>query len=81
VLAPICLVMTVKAWRRRDLPFLAISLPAWFMLVFAAAISVNQTRYNLMLILPFALSGARAVEAVIGRRQAISAASSAPLPG
>ncbi len=81
VLAPIGLVMTVKARRRRDLPFLAISLPAWFMLVFAAAISVNQTRYNLMLILPFALSGARAVEAVIGRRQAISAASSAPLPG
>jgi 4-amino-4-deoxy-L-arabinose transferase-like glycosyltransferase len=68
VLAPICLVMTVKAWARRDLPFLAISLPAWFMLLFAAAISVNQTRYNLMLILPFALSGAMLAEAIIGSR-------------
>ena len=37
VLAPICFVMTLKAWRRRDLPFLAASLPAWFMLLFAAA--------------------------------------------
>ena len=81
VLAPICLVITVKAWRRRDLPFLAISLPAWFMLLFAAAISVNQTRYNLMLILPFAVSGAVAVEAVIERRRATSAASSDPAPG
>jgi 4-amino-4-deoxy-L-arabinose transferase-like glycosyltransferase len=70
VLAPICLVMTVKAWRRRDLPFLAVSLPAWFMLLFAAALSVNQTRYNLMLILPFALSGTMLAEALIRRRHA-----------
>jgi 4-amino-4-deoxy-L-arabinose transferase-like glycosyltransferase len=81
VLAPVCLVVTAKAWRRRDLPFLAISLPAWFMLLFAAAVSVNQTRYNLMLILPFALSGAVAVEALIRRNQATSVASSAPPPG
>ena len=69
----------------RDLPFLAVSLPAWFMLLFAAAISVNQTRYNLMLILPFALSGAIATEALIRRRPApsgtTSGASSAPPPG
>jgi 4-amino-4-deoxy-L-arabinose transferase-like glycosyltransferase len=81
VLAPLCLVVTVKAWARRDLPFLAISLPAWFMLLFSAAISVNQTRYNLLLILPFALSGAVAAEALIRARIATSAASSAPPPG
>jgi 4-amino-4-deoxy-L-arabinose transferase-like glycosyltransferase len=69
VLAPICLVATVKAWARRDLPFLAVSLPAWFMLLFAAAISVNQTRYNLMLILPFALSGAVLIERIGKRRR------------
>ncbi len=81
VLAPICLGVTLRAWQRRDLPFLAISLPAWFMLLFAAAISVNQTRYNLMLILPFALSGAIAAEGLIGRGAATSAASSVPRPG
>ncbi len=81
VLAPVCLLVTVRAWRRRDLPFLATSLPAWFMLLFAAAVSVNQTRYNLMLILPFALSGAVAVEAFAARRAATSAASSAPQTG
>ena len=82
VLAPTCAVVTVKAWRRRDMPFLAASLPAWFMLLFAAAISVNQTRYNLMLILPFALSGAVAVESLIRRRrEPISVASLAPPPG
>jgi hypothetical protein len=55
------------------------------MLLFAAAISVNQTRYNLMLIPPFALSGAMAAEALIRRRistsGATSGASSAPPPG
>ena len=85
-LAPVCLVVTVKGWARRDVPFLAISLPAWFMLLFAAAISVNQTRYNLMLILPFALSGAMAAEALIRRpastvTSATSEASSARPPG
>jgi hypothetical protein len=56
ILAPICLVQTIRAAWRGDVPFLAISLPAWAMLGFAAAISVNQPRYNLMLITPFAVA-------------------------
>ncbi len=38
--------------------FLLLVLPAWFMLGFNAAVAVDQTRYNLMLIPGFALAGA-----------------------
>jgi 4-amino-4-deoxy-L-arabinose transferase-like glycosyltransferase len=58
LLMPICLARTILALWRRDSAFLVLALPAWFMLLFAAAISVNQTRYNLMLIAPFAIAGA-----------------------
>ena len=37
---------------------LALTLPAWFMLLFNAAVAVNQVRYNLMLVPPLAISGA-----------------------
>lgn len=70
ILMPVCLCLTWRALRRRDFLFLAASLPAWFMLLFTAALSVNQTRYNLMLIPPFALSGAMAIEALLRRRSA-----------
>ncbi len=43
---------------RRAAGLLVLALPAWFMLLFNAAVAVNQVRYNLMLIPPFALSGA-----------------------
>lgn len=54
--------------RQRSCPpvvdrFLVVSLPAWFMLGLNAAIAVNQTRYNLMLIAPFAIAAALAIEA------------------
>jgi hypothetical protein len=52
----LCVTLTWRAVRGRDMGFLAMSLPAWFMLLFNAAVAVNQTRYNLMLALPFALS-------------------------
>jgi len=67
ILMPVCLCVTWRALRRRDFLFLATSLPAWFMLLFSAAVAVNQTRYNLMLIPPFALSGAMAIEALLHR--------------
>ena len=56
ILAPICI------WRliRGDRSFRAAALPALFMLAFNAAFSVNQVRYNLMLIPPFAVAGADA---------------------
>jgi hypothetical protein len=38
--------------------YLLLVVPAWFMLGFNAAVAVNQTRYNLMLIPGFALAGA-----------------------
>ncbi|HWA80420.1 MAG TPA: glycosyltransferase family 39 protein [Acetobacteraceae bacterium] len=74
ILAPICFLFTWRAIRRGDALFLAASLPAWFLLLFSAAVSVNQTRYNLLLISPFALSGALAIEALLRRRIAPRAA-------
>ncbi|HUC16564.1 MAG TPA: hypothetical protein VMA37_02630 [Acetobacteraceae bacterium] len=68
ILAPICLFFTWRALRRGDALFLAASLPSWFLLLFSAAVSVNQTRYNLVLVSPFALSGAMAIEALLRRR-------------
>lgn len=47
--------------------FLLLVLPAWFMLGFNAAVAVNQTRYNLMLIPGFALAGALLLEPVLRR--------------
>jgi 4-amino-4-deoxy-L-arabinose transferase-like glycosyltransferase len=80
-LMPICAVRTIFAFRRRDTAFLVLSLPAWFMLLFAAAISVNQTRYNLMLIPPFAIAGAGLVTALNPwRRVAQSPTSPNPRP-
>jgi 4-amino-4-deoxy-L-arabinose transferase-like glycosyltransferase len=70
LLFPCCLWFTGLALRRRNGLFLAATLPGWFMLLFTAAVSVNQPRYNLMLIPPFALSGALAIEALWRRRRA-----------
>ncbi len=47
--------------------FLLLVLPAWFMLGFNAAVAVNQTRYNLMLIPGFALAGALLLDPVLRR--------------
>lgn len=61
-LMPICLFSTVRAMRKGNAAFLFVVLPAWFMLLFNAAVAVNQTRYNLILIPAFALSGTGLVE-------------------
>jgi hypothetical protein len=67
VLMPVCLVITITAVRRGNWRFLVVSLPAWFMLLFTAAVAVNQTRYNLTLVLPFAVSGAITIERCLTR--------------
>ena len=58
VLLWLCLGCTVAALRRGHHAFLFVALPAWFMLALNAAVAVNQVRYNLMLIPPYALAGA-----------------------
>ncbi len=63
--------VTIRALRRSvgtvpSLParrFLLVALPAWFMLLVNAAVAVNQTRYNLMLVAPLAIAGALAIDA------------------
>ena len=70
VLGPICLVITIGALRRRNLGFLALAAPAWFMLAFYAAVASNQVRYNLMLIPPYAVAGAIGVERWLARPRA-----------
>ena len=70
LLAPVCIACTLSALRRRETwsrHFLLLSLPAWFMLAFNAAVAVNQVRYNLMLIMPFSIAGAMALEALDAR--------------
>ena len=70
LLAPVCLAVTVRALVRREGPdrgFLLLSLPAWFLLLFDAAVAVNQVRYNLPLMLPFSIAGAIAIEAAAAR--------------
>jgi 4-amino-4-deoxy-L-arabinose transferase-like glycosyltransferase len=47
--------------------FLAIALPAWFMLAFNAAVAVNQPRYNLMLIPAYAIAGGLTLRGLAGR--------------
>lgn len=67
-LAPVAVLATLRALRSGDAAMAAILLPAWFMLLFHAAVSVNQERYNLMLVLPFALSAAALVDRLWTRR-------------
>jgi len=69
VLAPVCAAFTIGAVRRRDARFLILALPAWFMLLFNAAVAVNQVRYNLMLIPPFAIAGGLALGTLLARRR------------
>lgn len=81
VLAPVCAWITAGALRRRGQAaarrFLLLCLPGWFMLGLNAAVAVNQVRYNLMLVLPFSVAGALAVERAVwrGRRRVAGPAS------
>ena len=67
VLAVLCVPLTVRALRARDAATLAITLPGWLMLAFYAALSANQTRFNLMLIVPFSFAGGLAVDRLVRR--------------
>ncbi len=64
VLLPVCLWMTATAfWRRGGERYLAVALPALFMLAFNACVAVNQTRYNLLLVPAYAVAGAMGLRA------------------
>ena len=65
VLAILCIPITLRALRNFDAAMLAVTLPGWFMLAFYAALSANQTRYNLMLIIPFSLAGGVTLERLV----------------
>ncbi len=68
VLLPVGLWMTVTAfWRRGGERYLAVALPALFMLAFNAAVAVNQTRYNLLLVPAYAVAGAMGLRAATAR--------------
>ena len=67
ILGILCAVLTIRAVRTNDLGLLIVTLPGWFMLLFHAGVAINQDRYNLILILPYAISGAWLVERVLGR--------------
>ncbi|GAA5264458.1 hypothetical protein ACOSOMT5_P0881 [Acidiphilium sp. MT5] len=65
LLAIFCIRLTVRALRAFDAPMLAVTLPGWFMLAFYAALSANQMRYNLMLIIPFAIAGGMTINSLL----------------
>lgn len=67
ILAPICLWQTLRS--PASTRFLLLALPAWFMLLFNAAVAVNQERYNLLLIPGFAIAGAMLGGSLWQRRQ------------
>ena len=70
ILLPAALACTVLALRRawrgdsRAAAFLVMALPAWFMLALNAGVAVNQVRYNLLLIPPYAVAGALGLRAL-----------------
>jgi hypothetical protein len=66
-LLPVCLWATIVALRRGDGRYLAVALPALFMLAFNANVAVNQTRYNLLLVPAYAVAGALCLRAVSTR--------------
>jgi 4-amino-4-deoxy-L-arabinose transferase-like glycosyltransferase len=73
VLGIACLVLTVRALREGHTRLLVVTLPAWFMLIFHAAVAVNQPRYNLILILPYSIAGAWLIDAAVARARLASA--------
>ena len=62
VLGIACLALTIRALRIGDTGMLIVTLPGWFMLLFHAAVAVNQPRYNLGLIVPYSIAGAWLIE-------------------
>jgi len=70
VLAILCIPLTLRALRNFDAAMLAVTLPGWFLLAFYSAVSADQTRYNLMLIIPFSLAGGMMLERFAKRKKA-----------
>ncbi len=70
ILLPVTLACTVLALRRAwhgdssAAVFLVMALPAWFMLALNAGVAVNQVRYNLLLITPYAVAGGLGLHAL-----------------
>ena len=67
ILGILCAVLTIRALHAGDMGLLIVTLPGWFMLLFNAGVAINQDRYNLILILPYATAGAWLVERVLAR--------------
>lgn len=67
VLLPVCLWWTVASLRAGRDAYLAVALPALFMLAFNASVAVNQTRYNLLLVPAYAAAGASSLRAIARR--------------
>ncbi len=67
VLLPVCLWTTWVTLRERGSRYLALALPALFMLAFNASVAVNQVRYNLLLVPAYAVAGASGLRKA-GRR-------------
>jgi len=66
-MAVLCIPLTWRSLRILDAAMLAVTLPGWIMLAFYAATSANQTRFNLMLIVPFSLAGGIALDRLLSR--------------
>ena len=66
VLLPVCLWASFRALLKGDARYLAVALPAMFMLAFNASVAVNQVRYNLLLVPAYAVAGALSLRAATG---------------
>ena len=58
-----------RGWRARQYDYLLLCLPAWFLCLFQAAVSVSIPRYNLLLLPLLALTMALQLEPVVRRRR------------
>lgn len=70
VLTFVCAAATWRALRAGDMRFLTVALPGWFMLAFHAAFAVSQVRFNLMLVVPYALAGGMLLDRIWTRQLA-----------
>ena len=69
VVAWLCATVALwRDWRTRQHDYLLLCLPAWFLCLFQAAISVSIPRYNLLLLPLLALAMAQQLEPVLRRR-------------
>ena len=70
VVAWLCATVALwRGWRARQHDYLLLCLPAWFLCLFQAAVSVSIPRYNLLLLPLLALAMAQQLEPVFLRRR------------